>query len=351
MRFSGTLSILLCIILTHSPVQAANIHDIEEPGNEIDRVDNSGTAFSRGQNCRNRNQSEQAFQWFLKAAELGHPESQLIIGECYTWGHGTPKSHDKAFYWLLKAAEQKQIPAYKLVASCYRYGTGTPINIQKADYWQRKSLQDKKEKIERQTGVQILDTISDEPLMKHYAAAVKGNPIDMDDVAWAFFEGKGVPQDKAQAIAWWTKAAKLGDAQSQYNLGKCYEYGEGTPRNKKEAQRWYAEADKPRNGQPSSYFRQITGNNNPTRGMTPEIKAIYDKAKAGDVEAELKLAFCYYDGDGVARNHDEARQWFALAAEHGNETARRLLPKFQPMRRTYWRVGRNTASRTSKINL
>ena len=351
MRLFGTLSIIFCICLAVIPARAANIHDIEEPDDESGTAKNPAAAFSRGQDCRKKNQPEEAFKWYLKAAELGHPEAQLIVGECYTWGHGTARNHDKAFLWLLKAAEQKQMAAYKLVSGCYRYGNGTPINTQKADYWQRKSLQDKKEKIERQTGVQILDTISDETLMKHYAGAVKGNPVDMDDVAWAFFEGKGIPQDKAQAIAWWTKAAKLGDAQSQYNLGKCHEYGEGIPRNMAEAQRWYAEAEKPRNGQPSSYVKQATSNDDPTKGMTSEIKAIYDKARSGDVDAELKIAFCYYDGDGVTRNHNEARRWFAQAAEHGNETARRLLPRFQPMRRSYWRVGPDTPSRTSKITL
>ncbi len=351
MRFAGILSIISCICLNLIQVQAANIHDIEESGNEIDSVTDSAAAFAQGQAFRHQNKPDQAFKWHLKAAELGHAEAQLIVGECYTWGHGTDKNRDKAFMWLLKAAEQGQIPAYKLVASCYRYGNGTPINIQKADYWQRQSIQDKKEKIERQTGIKIPDTISDETLMKHYAAAVKGNPIDMDDVAWAFFEGKGVPQDKAQAIVWWTKAAELGDAQSQYNLGKCHEYGEGVSRNIAEAQRWYAEAEKPRNGQPSSYIKQVTGSDDPTRGMTPEIKTLYDKAQEGNVEAELKIAFCYYDGDGVARNHTEARRWFAKAAEHGNETARRLLPKFQPMRRSYWRVGSGGTGGTSKINL
>ncbi len=40
-------------------------------------------------------------------------------------------------------------------------------------------------------------------------------------------EGQGVPQDHAEAVKWFRKAANQGDATAQYNLGLMYGKGSG----------------------------------------------------------------------------------------------------------------------------
>jgi TPR repeat protein len=37
-----------------------------------------------------------------------------------------------------------------------------------------------------------------------------------------YHEGKGVPQDFAEAARWYRRAADHGHAMAQYNLGTCY---------------------------------------------------------------------------------------------------------------------------------
>lgn len=49
--------------------------------------------------------------------------------------------------------------------------------------------------------------------------------------ALAYENGEGVPRDGAKAAALYCKAARLGDAQSQYNLGWMYSLGRGVERN------------------------------------------------------------------------------------------------------------------------
>ena len=41
--------------------------------------------------------------------------------------------------------------------------------------------------------------------------------------------GQGVPQDYAEAVTWYRKAAEQGDADAQYNLGVMYAKGQGVP--------------------------------------------------------------------------------------------------------------------------
>jgi TPR repeat protein len=48
-------------------------------------------------------------------------------------------------------------------------------------------------------------------------------------------------------------------------------------------------------------------------------------AEHGNDDAQLKLGDCYYDGNGVGQDYDEALKWFRKAAEQENPTAQRRL--------------------------
>src|SRR4051812_16571882 len=47
-------------------------------------------------------------------------------------------------------------------------------------------------------------------------------------------------KDETQAVAWYQKAADLGNAQAMFNLGCCYEHGEGVEKqDDSKAVEWY----------------------------------------------------------------------------------------------------------------
>ena len=52
-------------------------------------------------------------------------------------------------------------------------------------------------------------------------------------------DGRGVPQDFTQAMAWYRKAADQGSAVAQYNLGVMYRDGRGVPQGYVEAHKWH----------------------------------------------------------------------------------------------------------------
>ena len=52
---------------------------------------------------------------------------------------------------------------------------------------------------------------------------------------WAKANGTGVPQDYAQAVSRYHKAAAQGHVAAQNNLGRMYEDGEGVPHSDREA--------------------------------------------------------------------------------------------------------------------
>jgi len=51
-------------------------------------------------------------------------------------------------------------------------------------------------------------------------------------------EGRGVPQDSAQAVAWYRKGAEQGYAGAQFNLGVMYATGQGVSRDDAQAYMW-----------------------------------------------------------------------------------------------------------------
>ena len=91
--------------------------------------------------------------------------------------------------------------------------------------------------------------------------------------------GRGVPQDRAQAAAWYRKAAEQGDAKAQFNLGLMYRYGPGYSPN---LDRW-VEAF----GPPPGHAGQAAPGN-------PAAK--------------------YNSGTGVPKDYVEAHKWMSLAA-------------------------------------
>ncbi len=52
-------------------------------------------------------------------------------------------------------------------------------------------------------------------------------------------KGLGVPQDFAEAVKWYHKAAEQGYAAAQYNLGIMYGNGQGVPQDDAHAYMWF----------------------------------------------------------------------------------------------------------------
>ena len=88
-----------------------------------------------------------------------------------------------------------------------------------------------------------------------------------------------MPQDYAEAVKWYRKAADQGYPAAQYNLGVMYDQGQGVPQDYAEAARWYRKA-----------------------------------ADQGDANAQLGLGVMYAKGQGVPQDYVEAHMWLNLAA-------------------------------------
>jgi len=154
---------------------------------------------------------DKAMEWYLKAADQGHPDALFDIGKMYSNGEGVPQSHEEAMDWYQKAANQGHSGAQYNIGFMYSNGEGVAQSNEKAMAWYLK-------------------------------AANQGDADAQYNIGTIHSNGEGVPQSYLEAMEWYLKAANQGHAYAQCKLGKMYEYGKGATRSNKGAMKWYLKA-------------------------------------------------------------------------------------------------------------
>ena len=127
-------------------------------------------------------------------------------------------------------------------------------------------------------------------LQEFQPLAEQGDAKAQFNLGFMYDNGKGVPENDAEAAKWYRKAAEQGDVMAQYSLGGMYFRGEGVSQNFTEAVKWFRKA-----------------------------------AEQGDAYAQVNLGFMYGTGEGVPMNYVKAYMWYSLSKAQGNEDAAKGL--------------------------
>lgn len=122
------------------------------------------------------------------------------------------------------------------------------------------------------------------------ALADKGDAAAQFLLGNMYNKGEGVPQNLAEGIKWYRKAADQDHTEAQTRLGFIYGEGVGVPQNYAESVKWYRKA-----------------------------------ADQGNADAQHELGFMYSKGVGVSQNYAEAVKWYRRAADQGNAYAQSFL--------------------------
>ena len=252
------------------------------------------------------NAGEDEFNFLRKAAEQGHAGSQRNLGLRYQNGIGVNKDMTEAVKWYRKAADQGYADAQNDLGVCYSKGWGVNKDMTEAVKWYRK-------------------------------AANQGQVDAQFTLGFYYENGRGVSKDMTEAVKWYRKAAEQGNADAQNTLGVCYADGNGVNQDMTEAVKWYRLAAEQGNAAAQSALREIA--NNPPRKDEPkkqppqsyqnmeggkqenELDSLREAAEQGEREAQKKLGYRYYSGDGVSQDMTEVVKWYRLAAEQGSALA------------------------------
>ena len=233
---------------------------------------------------------EQAFQWFMRGAELGDPECMYEVGYRIYDAIGCCKDEQwsergkKSFEWYLKSAQAGYVPAMRITAymygglcvekndveafrwyltaaklgdkksACevvkhYAQGKGVEKNFDAAKSW----LDELDDKDYRQTLHELSQGYDKESLMWLERLVTLDDPVALKHKAEAYCIGEGIEQDFQKALELFIKSgtSEPGDynpdvlAEALCQAGNLYYTGEGTvPQNYEQALKYYSMATK-----------------------------------------------------------------------------------------------------------
>ena len=184
-----------------------------------------------------------------------YPDAQFFLANCYGNGSlGLQIDHDKAFNLYMQASKQNHAAATYRTAVCYELGAGTKRDHSRAVQFYRKAASLGDTAAMYKLGMVILKgLLGQQPnpreaitwLKRAAANADEDNPHALHELGLCF-EKSGIPTvipDEAYSRELFTQAAGYGYAPSQFKLGHCYEYGTLTcPVDPRRSIAWYTRA-------------------------------------------------------------------------------------------------------------
>ena len=153
-------------------------------------------------------------------------------------------------------------------------------------------------------------------------AAKGGDPLAFYEIGARFTEGRGVEEDRAEAVKWYQRAADAGVVPAAYRLANLYEKGAGVQRDAAKAKALYLKAAAAGNASAIHNLAVMLAGGRDGGPDLAEAARWFEKAASlGVRDSQFNLAVLYARGDGVARNLEESYKWFAIAARDGDKDA------------------------------
>ena len=259
------------------------------------------------------------------AAVGNHPEAQILYAEMLMTGRGVPQNTSAAMDWYLKAAQRRLGEAAHDVAIDYSGARGADREIELAQRWRR------------------------------YAASLNMDLAETQ-LAHDYLAGKDVPRNLVDGFAWLalarTQWAAAGNEFDQFAKQAPPEFLERVQTRVKELQSLKQSAggyfDDPLYSSPTppiELLQRLAQQEIPLaqvrlayayqngQGVAPDLDsaiALYKRVEQdGPMELHLQIGVSYIEGQGVSQNYDAARNWLGRAAEEGSMHAARLLGELE----------------------
>lgn len=156
--------------------------------------------------------------------------------------------------------------------------------------------------------------------------AEAGDAKEQLNLVVMYYEGDGVPQDKAKAVEWLLKAATQGDAASQYFLGLGYYQGDIVPQDKSKAIEWWKKSAA--KGYADAQYKLgslYLDGEGVSKDISQTIELWQKSAAQGNTEAQFSLFHLYYLSGAVPKDTVKAVEWLQKAAIKGNAEAQYQL--------------------------
>ncbi|MBU3908452.1 MAG: sel1 repeat family protein [Gammaproteobacteria bacterium] len=276
-----------------------------------------------------------AVNWATQSAEKKSPAGEAVLGWLLYHGMGLPKDYAEAARLFEHAADAADSRGMAWLALCLLRGHGVSADVTRGSELLHKTAEQGSHLAQYWLGRLLY---LGQYLPRDFAQAVRwltlasehnsgraGRAADL--LARCHFFGRGVEENRSEAVRLWRVAALDDVAPAMFSLGLCLYAGEGTAVNHAEAVTWFRAAARKRVAGAMFLLGQCTTFG---FGVTPDPAvglAWYRRAaERGNREAEFELAEAYAAGRAhLERDLEEAVRWWRAAARQGHARAQLKL--------------------------
>ena len=248
------------------------------------------TLFEHGLELEKQGDYENALKLYTQAADQGDTRAQMNIGYIYRSGRSGEKNPKLAAEYYLQAANQGVADAQWRLGDMYEFGEGVENDFKLAAYWFEK-------------------------------AAEQGKAIAQWRLAQLYENGEGADFDIQTALKWYLKADAQNSSAAQWRIGRIYLYGKGVTQDYFLAKKWFDKANSQEDHPCAHLFLgymcrdDLIPNASPQDAIEHWLVASKHPHPIGEVA--YNLGYAYYDGYGVERNLEKAKEYFEKAIEEG----------------------------------
>jgi uncharacterized protein len=215
----------------------------------------------------------------------------------------------------------------------YYQGDGVPKDIDEAERWYRLAV--KQNNVAAINNLGLLTSkekgVEEYPVAAalYHKAALLGSAVGQYNLGLMYRYGYGVKRVYETAARWIKISANAGYAPAQIAIAHMYRRGMGVPRDMDKALKWYELAALQE--LPIAQFNlgklyQIRYISSPTEeNHHRAMMWLTAAAENGEVDAQGTLGIIYERGLGVSQNNAKAWTWLSIAAQNGSAKAKRKI--------------------------
>ncbi|KAM0786938.1 hypothetical protein ACM66B_002359 [Microbotryomycetes sp. NB124-2] len=284
-------------------------------------------------------------------SKTAYADAQFFLANCLGNGSlGLQVDHEKAYNLYVQASKQNHSSATYRTAVCNEVGVGTRRDHARAVLFYRKASALGDTAGMYKLGMILLSGLLGQQrnpregytwLKRAAAQADEDNPHALHELGLLYERAPvpGQPQfwpyDPAQARELFTQAGQLGYPPSQFKLGSCYEYGSLTcPVDPRRSIAWYTRAAERGDAESelalSGWY--LTGSEGVLKQSDSEAYLWARRAaNKGLPKAEYAVGYYSEVGIGVRQDLEEAKRWYMRAAAQGNKRAMQRLTELKKL--------------------
>lgn len=156
--------------------------------------------------------------------------------------------------------------------------------------------------------------------------ANSGKPSSQFILGVSYESGRGVSQDYAQAVHWFTKSANQGHSLAQFSLAEMYYQGKGVQQDYGQAFAWHSKAADQNLSLSQGRLGKMYNLGHGVNQDYPQSFSWYMKAAVNnDADAQYNVGLMYKTGLGVAQDYNQAQTWLSRATAKDTKPKRAAL--------------------------